>query len=359
MLAVCPRGGWLPEQLRAAGIPAHEMEMRGSKSLSAGFDLARIVREHGIDLIHAHLTRATYLGLVAARLARRPVVSSVHVRTHDVAYRYLFPPRQSQIITVSDFLRERLLQKGVSPSRVRTIYNGTDFCAEEASAPASGSGVTASEGTQDPDWEGEEIPTDADGEMLPVRAELSLPPDAELIGLFARVDEFKGHVILAQAIREVVNARPRAYFLCVGSVEAKMQRLLWEMAAADGVAERLRFTGVRNDVQRLMTEMDVVTLPSRYEACSMSIIEAMALSKPVVATRAGGNPELVKDRETGLLIERNPHALAQGLIYVLEDAERKQRMGEAARCCAEARFSARVMVQQIESLYQEMVADTA
>jgi glycosyltransferase involved in cell wall biosynthesis len=104
-----------------------------------------------------------------------------------------------------------------------------------------------------------------------------------------------------------------------------------------------------------MAEMDVITLPSRYEMCSMSIIEAMAMGKPVIATRAGGNPELVQDHETGLLIERTPDALADALISLLADADRRRQMGHAARKRAASHFSADVMVDQIESLYQELV----
>jgi glycosyltransferase involved in cell wall biosynthesis len=339
VVAVCPPGDWLPEQLRAIEVPAYEMEMRGMRAYNVLWNLHRFVREHKIDLIHAHLTRATYFGLLTGRMAQVPLVSSVHCRTHDVAYRFLFPPHRSRIITVSDYLRDGLLRKGVPPSRIQTIYNGTDFCFEE---PGS-STIPGTTGK-------------GPAEALPVHAELSLPPDAELIGLFARVEEFKGHYILAQAARRIVAARPRAYFVCVGPVDPQIQRDLWEIAASDGVADRLRFTGVRDDIPRLMSAMDVVTLPSRYEACSMAIIEAMALGKPVVATRAGGNPELVKDQETGLLIERNADALAQALISILSNAGCRHQMGLAARQRAEAQFSARVMVDQIEHVYGEMLA---
>jgi glycosyltransferase involved in cell wall biosynthesis len=87
----------------------------------------------------------------------------------------------------------------------------------------------------------------------------------------------------------------------------------------------------------------------------MAIIEAMAMGKPVVATRAGGNPELIEDEETGLLIERNPQALANALLSILSDTDRRRRMGNAARDRASSRFSARVMAQNVESLYEEMV----
>ncbi len=331
--AICPPGGWLPDQLRAAGIPLTEMDMRTLRgSVRAPIQLTRLIREQGFDLIHAHLTRATYTGLLAGRFARVPLISSVHCRTADLAYRCLFPPRRGRIVTVSDFLKKGLMHKGVPAQRIQTIYNGTDFVSTAAEAAAAGA-LNA----------------------LPVRAEFSLPPDAELIGIFARVEEFKGHFVLAEAVKRIVEARARAYIVCVGSVEPKIQKELWEITAAQGMAERLRFTGQREDVHRLMSAMDVLTLPSRYEACSMAIIEGMALSKPVVATRAGGNPELVENGVTGLLIERNPKDLADALIQILGDPEGLRRMGEEARHRAETRFSANVMVDQIEGLYRELL----
>ena len=150
-------------------------------------------------------------------------------------------------------------------------------------------------------------------------------------------------------------ARPKAYFVLVGPVVPQIQKTQGrEITAEDGVADRLRFTGVRNDVKRLVEEMQVLTLPSRYEACSMSIIEGMAMGKPIVATRAGGNPELVDDGVTGLLIERNPESLAKALISILADPERLTAMGAAAYLRAQERFSARVMVDNIEQLYMEI-----
>ena len=125
------------------------------------------------------------------------------------------------------------------------------------------------------------------------------------------------------------------------------------------MAERFRFTGQRDDAQRLMSEMDVITLPSKYEACSMAIIEAMALGKAVIATRAGGNPELVRHQETGLLIERDPKALAEALITLLANARQRQQMGEAARQRALHLFSAETMVNNIEALYHRMVPAAA
>jgi glycosyltransferase involved in cell wall biosynthesis len=307
------------------------MAMHGVRFCPATLELTRLVREKSIDIIHTHLTAAAYHGFFTGQLARLPVVSSMHVLSRDFVYRWLLPRPENRIITVSEFVRQGLIERGVSASRVQTIYNGTNFCSPGSAYPTS------------------------EEERLPVRAELSLPPDAELVGIFGHVGEFKGHFLLAEAVADVVRACPRAFIVCVGSLEADIQRQLWEIASRNGMAERLRFTGVRDDVRRLLSAMDVITLPSRYEACSMAIIEAMAMGKPVVATRAGGNPELVQHGETGLLIERNVPELTEALTSLLTDRELRLRMGEAGRLRAEAHFSAEVMAARVESLYGELV----
>ena len=126
------------------------------------------------------------------------------------------------------------------------------------------------------------------------------------------------------------------------------------MAAADGVAQRLRYAGVRNDVPRLMDAMDIVTVPSQIESFGMVIIEAMARGKPVVAARVGGIPELVTHEETGLLVDRRPNQLADALVSLLQDPARRIAMGIKGRERARMRFSADIMVNNIENLYCEI-----
>jgi len=334
VLAVCPPGGWLSDRLRVAGVPTMEVAMRGLLSPGTIFALRRVARQNRVDVIHTHLTRATYLGYFAGILARVPVISTVHVLTRDFAYRYL-PSRNHWFVAVSDYLRQALIARGVPPARVQTVYNGTDFCAGRQDSLPLDSPVPAQE--------------------LSVRAELGLPADAELIGQFGRVDSFKGAPLLVRAAKEIVAQCPRAYFVFVGHARPGIQQTLWEMASAEGVDDRLRFTGIRNDVPRLMEAMDVIVLPSLIEACSMAIIEAMAVGKPVVATRAGGNPELIEDQNTGLLVERAPETLAEAVIGLLQDSQRRAAMGRAGQTRARSLFSAQEMAQNMEDFYQRIL----
>src|SRR6185503_1853364 len=133
------------------------------------------------------------------------------------------------------------------------------------------------------------------------------------------------------------------------------QQTLWEMATAEGMEDRLRFTGVREDVARLMDAIDVITLPSVIEACSMAIIEAMSMGKPVIATRAGGNVELIDDQVTGLLVERTPEALAIAIVRLLRDRPARLLMGKADRERALSLFSARPTAKNMHFLYTSLL----
>ena len=190
---------------------------------------------------------------------------------------------------------------------------------------------------------------------LSVRAELGVPADARLVAVFGRVDESKGQHILVQAASKIVQECPQAYFVFVGHADPAIQQGLWEVACQSGVGDRLRFTGVRDDVARLMDAMDVVALPSPTEACSMAIIEAMTLGKPVVATRAGGNPELIQDGVTGYLTARDPAAVGSAIVSLCRDRDLRATMGAAARERALALFTADRMAANMEALYQDVL----
>ncbi len=322
VLAICPPGGWLPEQLQLANVPMVELPMHGPKALGSLLAIRHLARRHHADVIHTHLTRATYMGYLSTLFTSIPIISTVHILTRDRAYRML-PGGRHCLIAVSNHVRNSLLARGAPADRVVTIYNGTDF-----------------------------IGYPAGQSLLSVRAEFGLPADAELTGAFGRIDDFKGQELLVRAAGKIVAKRPRAYFIFVGKAEPDRQQRLWELAQADGVADRLRFTGIRNDVPRLMAEIDVLALPSRTEACSMVTIEAMALGRAVIATNAGGNPELILDNETGMLIERSPDAIADAVIKILSNPELRHRMEIAGKQRANELFSAGVMARHVERLYR-------
>ena len=114
VLAICPRGDWLPDQLRDAGVPRWELRFRGTYAIRCLMEVLRYVRNNRVDLIHTHLTKATYIGYLVARLTGLPLISSLHTRTRDLVYRRLMPGPNNRIITVSNFLRDMLICPGYS-----------------------------------------------------------------------------------------------------------------------------------------------------------------------------------------------------------------------------------------------------
>ena len=136
VIAVCPPGGWLPERLRDAGVTAIEINMHGPLAPQAIFALRKVARDNDVDVIHTHLTRATYLGYFAGAMAHVPVISSVHILSRDFAYRWL-PLGNHWYVTVSNHLRQGLIARGLPENRVHTVYNGTDFLADLPIVPLS------------------------------------------------------------------------------------------------------------------------------------------------------------------------------------------------------------------------------
>ncbi len=326
--AVCPPGGWITRQLAAAEVPRLEWRMHGLLAPATVLRIRSYVRKHGIEIIHTHLTRATYMGYIAGLLARVPVVSSVHTLTHDWAYRYL-PRRSHWFVAVSRHLQDTMVTQGLDRDHVRLVYNGTD------ANPLTG---------------------DTAAIRRAVRSELEIPQDAMVMGVFGRVDDGKGQHVLIQASSQILQEVDSAWFLFVGEVKDSEKERLLTMARNAETACRVRFTGVRDDVPRLMAATDIAVHPSKTESFGMVIAEAMMLGLPVIATRAGGIPELIEDGVTGLLTERDPAAVGSAIVALCRNRDLRVSMGAAARERALSLFTADRMAANMEALYQDVLS---
>lgn len=207
---------------------------------------------------------------------------------------------------------------------VQTVYNATDFVS------LNGAHTNA---------------------PLEVRGEFGLPPNSKLIGVFAKVTPIKGQDLLLEALPQVLRLHPDVHVLFVGSMEGDFARRTQQRAQELEIHRQVIFTGLRADVARLMQAVDVVTLPSRSETFGLAVLEAMALGKPVVATRVGGLPELVRDGETGILVDFTAASLAHALKELLTSAELRNRLGQTARTFACQFYTPERMVRHIEAVY--------
>ena len=283
------------------------------------------------DVIHNHMYRAELVGTRAAIALgeighRRPyVVSTVHssrIRS-DEDRRMLreLTPRMDQLIAVSKMIERKLIDEGRSGAPIRLIYNGVDLSRYEHQEPCC---------------------------TLP--EEYGMEPGSQIVGVVARLEPEKGHPTLLEAWPQVLRSVPDAYLLIVG--EGSRRDALEAQARHLRIAHRVVFTGRRDDVPAVTAALDVAVLPSYREAQGLSILEAMALSRPVVASDVGGIPEMITDGVTGLLVP--PHdaeALAAGITRLLVDHSFADTIGRAGHDVVHDRFCIELMVDAIQSIY--------
>jgi glycosyltransferase involved in cell wall biosynthesis len=321
-------------------IDALGRDVRGGRDWSAFRQLVRLIRTFRPHVVHTHTAKAGALGRLAAALCRVPVV--VHTY-HGHVFDGYFPPlqtrlvvaaerllawRASALIAVTERVRRDLLTRGIGrPDRIVVVPLGLDLDPMQA-APARR------------------------GEL---RAELGLAPGTPLVGIVARLVPVKAHETFLQVARDLAPVRPDAVFLIVGDGERR--GALEAMARELGVGDRVRFLGWRADLDRLYADLDVVVLTSKNEGSPVALIEAMAAGRPVVSTRAGGVEDVVADGVTGRVVPvGDAGAIARAVVGLLDDPEEAARLGEAARASVVARFGSQRLVDDIDALYQRLLA---
>ena len=289
------------------------------------------------DVVHNHMYRAEVVGTQAAwRLAslgkRRPfVVGTVHssrIRSdEDRGLIARLTPSMDHLIAVSRAIVRKLEDEDRTGAPISLIYNGVDLTRYA-----------------EPDICGT------------LHDEFPIPIGAPIVGVVARLEPEKGHPTLLDAWPAVVAAVPDAHLLIVG--EGSQREPLGAQAAALGIQDSVVFTGRRDDVPAVTAALDVAVLPSYREAQGLSILEAMALSRPVVASCVGGIPEMIEDGKTGLLVPpHDPAALAAAIVRLLRDHPYADTIARAGRDLVHDRFCVELMVRAIETIYDESVAD--
>lgn len=290
---------------------------------------AYLVREE-IDLLHAHMYRAEVLGARAAVAAGTAVVmATVHssrVRSpEDVAALAALTPVMDRLIVPSASILAKVRAEGRGAASFSVIPNGVDLARFDLPLTACA-----------------------------LRREYGIPGGAPLLGVVARLEPEKGHRYLIEAMPAILRGAPETWLVIVGegSLDGELRAQAAALPAPAG--DRVVFTGRREDVAAITGDVDIAVLPSLREAQGISILEAMARRKPVVASGVGGIPEVLTNGLDGLLVPpADPAALADACIRLACSPELRARMGEAGRATVEARFSLDAMVRQIEEVYDE------
>lgn len=327
-----PFNGTLVDKLKHAGIevviedlPKISIPQLG-RSIGSISRMIKIIERHKIDLIHTDNPRHTfYLGIVA-KIKRVPLVWHVRASGRDKYDRLLYL-LSDRLVLVANALKNRF-HWVQGNSKLMTIYNGVD-CEDYQ-------GFTETNAT---------------------RESLGVPADSLLITVIGRIEPLKGHMHLIEACGYAKDKIRNFYLLCVGDLADGDYLLKCRtMAEKYDLSDRIIFTGDRNDIAHILKSTDIFVLPSLFEACPRSILEAMAAGKPSIVTSVGGCPEAVEDMKSGMIIPPGkPDMLAEKIILLAEDASLRNRLGREARIRAERMFNMEQNVAQTENLYRQLL----
>jgi glycosyltransferase involved in cell wall biosynthesis len=303
-----------------------------------GFDVGAIrrvrarLKDRGSAVLHTHNAMAHYYGMLAA--IGLPIACRINTRHNmsglgggsrrDWLYRRSLMLTDA-VVSVSaaahaDLVASRLMREG----RAIAVPNGI---------PIRGF-----------------LPLSRDSHAR-LAAEIGVAPETRIVGAVGRLHPAKDHRNLLRAFRLVADARSDVVLVIVGG--GSLREELEAFAAEQGVADRVRFLGDRSDVRELLRGFDLLAVSSRTEGYSVVLVEASAVGLPIVATRVGGNAEIVRDGVSGLVVPpSDPAALAAGMRALLDDPARASSMGEAARAWALGEGSVETMAQRYEAIYR-------
>lgn len=334
--------GRLADELRTLGLPVTvypESSLGTWQLLGAVTDYCRPKQ---FDLLHVHKYKDTLVGaLTAMRCCVPRVVRTVHGLSEPFAgvqamkmYAYeavdgaIIKAKVDRVICVSAQITEAL-QGRYGRDRVRQIHNGIRL--ETVVARVGREAICSRIGVQ---------------------------PHAQLVGIVGRLTAVKGHADFLVAAESVARQCAQAEFVVVG--DGPLLPTLKAQAASLGIAGRVHFVGHRDDTYDFMRALDAFVLPSLHEGIPMVLLEAMALSRPIIASDVGGIPEVIRRDIDGILVPaRNPGAVASACLSVLTDTLRAAQLGASARTRVEQSFSAGAMAAQVLGLYQELVPRSA
>jgi L-malate glycosyltransferase len=322
---VCRTGAWIEQAARSEGLAVFASSLNRWPPRELG-RVADFVREAGVDVLHTHMSRAHFFGVLLRRKSGVPCVATAHARRFQAHWAF-----NDRVIAVSEATsRFHRRFNFVRPSRIEVISNFVDprlftHATEESRRAA--------------------------------RASLGLAAESPVIGAVGELLPHKGLLYLIRALKGVKAAAPGLRLLLVGDGPPPYRRRLREEAGRQGVLPEIVWTGHRTDVASLLPALDVFVKPSLDETLPISVLEAMAAGLPVLATDIGGTSECVRHGETGLLVRAaDSDGLADALRRLLLDPKLRRRFGDAGRELVERDFSTRTQVPRIEAVLSKAAA---
>jgi glycosyltransferase involved in cell wall biosynthesis len=333
------REGDFLKEIEGMNVPISEYKIHSLCSagmLRRQWRFGADLRRERVQLVHAYGFYPNVFSIPPARFAGCVTIASVrdvgafssHIKLRSLMQKTACR-MADRVIANSTAVRDWLLGLGMNENQVITIPNGIVVPAQPKQ-------------TRD-GW---------------IRHEFKIPTEAPLIAVVARLNQHKGLEYFLQAAARIRTQFPEARFLVVGGsyYDPQYPKTLARLTTDLGLNERVIFTGERNDIPRILPEIDISVLPSINEGLSNSLLEAMTAALPIVATRVGGNPEVVEDGKTGLLIPpRDADALTDAITRLLQSPDLRRQFGHAGFERVKNNFSLAATVRRTEDLYTSLL----
>lgn len=327
----------LKDNIEKMGIAVRILNMDkiySLKSLRLLFYLKRVIKKEKIKIMQTFHTNPDIYGTVLAKLSSIPVVISSRRDMgfnrnwrHILCYKFM-NNFVDKVICVSEAVKKLIMrEEGIPERKIRIIYNGID-----------------------PDEFSNSINVDDE------KKKLGLAGSVPIIGMLANFGHIKGHRYLLEAAALLKSKNYLLNFILIGkgSLENDSKKQSNEL----GVAGMVHFLGHRADIQKMLMVMDILVVPSLSEGFSNTIVEALYMKKPVIATAVGGNPEIIYHNRTGILIPpKSPEHIARAIINLLNNRNFAKKLGESGRKSVEDNFIFKNKVKETEQLYETLLAE--
>jgi len=336
-LVACPKEGPLTAKCESLVIPVEVVNLplwRKAKNFwkipAVIFTLVNLIKKREIDLIHCNSHWVTPYGVIAGKFAKVPVISHIRDIIEESKVRKYLLNGANKIITISN-TQQRIFYPAIKDEgKLMTIYNGidTDFFS----------------------FQGEE-------EVMNFRKELGAGKDAPVVGCVGQISSLKGQQYLLEAAPQILTEFPEAKFIFCGEVRRERDEGLVEsLVGKFGLEKNVSLLGWRDDLPLIYSAMDVLVFPTLKEAFGRVAAEALSCGVPVVASRVGGVPEIVKDGQTGILVEpENPGQIAEATISLLKNPERRKEIGGKGSKIMKENFSLSKHVREVQEVYNKLL----
>lgn len=332
VIVVCKTGAPFQDEMQAAGIPVHNLDMRKRIDPDAVDRIRQLVLAEQPDIVHTYTKTALSNTIRAIRdlppklVAYRGIVGNLHWLNPSARNSFLHP-RVDRIICVCEAIRQDLLHNRflgwrIPPEKIVTVHKG-----HETSW-----------------WPRENVPDDF--------TEFGIPADATVIGCVAQMRKRKGVPVLIEALGRLENRD--VHLVLIGKVTDKA---IARQVARSPAAGRIHFLGWRADAASLTGALDIFVLPSlRREGLPRTVIEAMSQQVPAIVTDSGGSPELIEEGVSGRIVASgDPGSLADALDELLRDPERRKQMGIAAEERIRTAFNPDITVAKTLAVYSDLL----